>query len=92
MKEIKISTIIKNEIAFRELHKYDYPGATVYKKILSAQATPKAKFVKILVNDEEFTELYKEADYWNGPFEEFMMPRGEWLSWKALIKQMKGIA
>lgn len=92
MKEIKISTIIRDEIAFRELNKNEHAGASVYQKIIDAKPTPKGKFVKVVVTDEEFRELLQEASYWNGPFDEFMMPKGEWLSWKALLKQMKAMA
>jgi hypothetical protein len=92
MKEVRVSTIIRNEIDFRELNKNDHAGASVYQKIIDAKPTAKGKFVKVLLDDAEFKELLQEADYWNGAFDEFMMPRGEWLSWKALFRQMKAMA
>lgn len=62
---------------------------SVYTKIYAAESTRKDGSVTIKVNKEELTELYQEADYWADSFDCYMMPRGEWMAWKALKKQTR---
>lgn len=91
MKKIKISETIQGEIFNRELFLHDYAGASVYQKIADAAETVEGS-VTVLLDDAEFKELLEEANYWNGPFNQFDMPKGIWLAWKALAKQMKAKA
>jgi hypothetical protein len=87
---IKISSTIQDEVYLAEMFKRDGNGATIYQKIMDARM--KSGYAKIEATLEEVKELYQEADYWSDSFDQYMMSRGQWMAWKALKKQLRGMA
>lgn len=88
MRQVRITAPIISEVELRELaNRDDAPGMSVYTKIHNAKSTRKDGSILIDVNDDELRELYNEADYWSDSFDQYMMPRGEWLAYRALKKQ-----
>ena len=88
MPKVKISKPIVSEVLFRELANREGEGSgmSVYTKITKAESRKDGSRI-IEADYPEVRELYQEADYWSGNFDEYMMPRGEWLAYRALKKQ-----
>lgn len=93
MKKVRITAPIISEVSLRELssREHEGEGMSVYSKIATATSTRKDGSVLIEVTEPELMELYKEADYWSDSFDEYMMPRGEWMAYRALKKQCKSL-
>ncbi len=89
MTKVKISSTIIDEICLRELWNYGDKARFVYAKIRDTKSTRKSGSIVIDVDADELNELFQEADSWSGSFDDYTMPKGEWLAWKALRKQIK---
>lgn len=91
--KVKISATLVDEFDLRELHKRadEDEAMRVYAKIHNAKSTRKNGAVMVEVTDVELKELFEEADSWCGEFDEYTMPRGAWMAYRALKKQCQSL-
>lgn len=88
MFKLRISRHIVNEVYLRELYGREGEGMSVYDKIVNAKPqSDKSRVIE--VTPTELNEIYLEADYWSGDYEEYSMPKNEWLAYRALSKKCR---